>query len=168
MKSIYKADMKYGHLLAALEDLALDDLHLLYREANTWDGSFEECVLYTLEELDDFIEWDYDSVREFISIGESDYYYEDCYGWNGMDLQGVRSHLEFWNADLAEWLANSLTLDYDFEDSKFILWSDSSTPWTFERDEVLITAAACDLAYAQGFIGLAHDKEKLEKLYFEL
>ena len=168
MKNDYTASVKYGYLQTALDDLTDEDLQGLYRDCTSWDGSFEECCLYDLEELENLLEWDSDTIREFIHIGETDYYYEDCYGWHGSGSQDVRAHMEFWNADLAEWLADCLTLEYDFDESCFEVFIDYKAPRTFENDEYLIKAALCDLAYAKGFISLARDEEKLEKLYLEL
>lgn len=168
MENNYQANVKYGHLLTALDGLTTEDLRELYSEANSWDGSFEECCLYDLDELVDLIEWDSDTIREFISIGESDYYYVDAYGWHGLDLQDVRAHMEFWNDDLAEWLADTVSLVYNYEDSCYEVFAYSSIPWAFENDEDLIKAALCDLAYEQGFVSLARDEEKLEKLYLGL
>lgn len=168
MENSFLPSVKCGHLHTALDGLANEDLQELYRNCSSWDGSFEECCLYDLDELNDFISWDSDTIRDFIRIGETDYYYADCYGWHGLDLQDVRAHFEFWNSDLAEWLADCLTLEYNYEDSCYEVFADSSIPWIFENDEDLIKAALCDLAYAQGFITLARDEEKLEKLYLEL
>lgn len=168
MKNDHMASMKYGHLLTALDDLSDEELQSIYRDCSSWDGSFEECCLYDLDELEDLLEWDSDTISEFIHIGETDYYYADAYGWHGLDLQDVRAHMEFWNADLAEWLADCLTLEYDFDESCFEAFIDNTAPWEFENTEELIMATLCDLAYAQGFVSLARDEEKLEKLYLEL
>lgn len=168
MENNYQANVKYGHLLTALDELSDIDLQALYREARSWDSAFDECCLYELDELDEFITWDSDTVREFIRIGESAYYYADCYGWHGLGLQDVRAHLKFWNADLAECLADFVTLEYNYEDSCYEVFADSWIPWTFEKDADLIKAALCDLAYAQGFVSLARDEEQLENLYLEL
>lgn len=168
MKNVYIPSVKYGYLQTALDDLPDEDLQDLYRDCTTWDGSFEECCLYDLDELEDLLEWDSDTIREFIQIGETDYYYGDCYGWHGLDSRDMRDHLSHYSDDLAECLADFLTLEYDFDESCFEVFIDSKAPWAFENDEDLIKAALCDLAYAQGFVSLARDEEKLEKLYLEL
>lgn len=168
MENNYLPSVKYGHLKTALDGIANDDLQELYREASSWDGSFEECRLYDLDELEDLIAGDSDTLREFIKIGECDYYYEDSYGWHGLDSRDVQEHLSHYSDDLAEWLADCITLEYNYDESCFDAFMDKRTPWAFENDEDLIKAALCDLAYAQGFISLARDDQKLEKLYLEL
>lgn len=168
MENRYLPSVKYGHLQTALDDLAIEDLQELYREACSWDGSFEECCLYDLDELVDLITWDSDTIREFIKIGEADYYYSDCYGWQGIDYGCVHDRLSYYSDVLAEWLTDCLTLEYNFDESCFEVTIDYKAPWSFENDEELIKAALCDLAYRQGFISLARDEEKLEELYRQL
>lgn len=168
MENYYMPSVKYGYLQTALDGLSNEELQELYRDCTRWDGSFEECCLYDLDELEDFLEWDSDTIREFIHIGETDYYYGDCYGWHGLDSRDMRDHMSYYSYDLAEWLADCLTLEYDFNESCFEVFIAYKAPWAFENDEDLIKAALCDLAYAQGFVSLARDEEKLEELYLEL
>lgn len=168
MENNYQANVKHGYLLTALDALSDDELQRIYHDCALWDGSFEECCLYDLDELADLLEWDSDTIREFIGIGASDYYYADCYGWHGLDLQDARAHMEWWNADLAEWLADCLTLEYNYDESCFETSIDNAAPGEFENTEELIMAALCDIAYDHGFISLAMDDKKLFNLYLEL
>lgn len=168
MKNNYMPSMKHGCLLTALDDLSDKELHSIYCDCFSWDGSFEECCLYELDELLELLTWDSETIKEFIRIGESDYYYADCYGWHGLDLKESRAHMEFWNADLAEWLSDCLTLEYNYDQSRFETSIDNSAPWEFKNTEELIMAALCDLAYDHGFISLAKDDKRLFDVYLDL
>lgn len=157
--------MKYENTIKYLEQLDDETLMYAFKDACSYDAMFEECELFT---LDDLREYYYDALgdilEDLIKIGETDYYYADAYGWHGLSACEVHDHLTFYMDDLAAWLYDNALFYYDNDASEFVFTCYADMPDTLDRDEDFLLALLKDLAYNNCYIGLLNNADKLHEV----
>ena len=108
----------------ALNGLDLASLAGVYASVNGCDGSFSDCVTYSLEEL----YWQYDPislgmVQDLVKLGECDYYYID-------DVCGLTGHAN--KDDYLSTLQDNITDLADYIGEEISCWIDTDGDITVE------------------------------------
>ena len=155
--------MKYDNTIKYLKQLDSETLIYIYKDVCDYDGSFDECNLYTIEDFRNSYDYNaWDIAEDLIEVGKADYYYfVEGYGWYGLDASEVHDHLAFWLEDLAEWLYKHAMFYYDYAEAEFVYSGYEGMPVMLCSDESFLLALLKDLAFNNGFIGLLNDADKL-------
>lgn len=157
--------MKYDNTIKHLQELDDETLIRIFKDVRGYAGEFVDCDLLTIE---DFREIYYDNAwdiaEELIEVGKADYYFEDAYGWHGLDAFEVYDHLAFWLEDLAEWVYDQALFYYDNDENDFVYSCYEGMPDWLDRDEDFLFALLKDLAYNNCYIGLLNNADKLREV----